>query len=301
MATGKPLIFYLEEPLRSSAAAGQHNFINQMVTVVSRAGFTPRFDTLPISGVPTEGHSLSHMVEPPNKNGLLFRRVYQYPFWQIEAVAERWRWDVARAAFDPQDASADAARFYRFWQKRLFGDAPQTASREGFILVPLQGHLSRQRSFQTCSPLEMIKHCLVHNPGQSVIATLHPKESYSADDLAGLDALVREFPELTVTRGRMEAYLRTCDFVVTQNSGVAFSGFFFGKPALLFGKIDFHHITIRADPDALGESFARVRAHAPDYDKYIWWFWQDQSINAGRADAEQKIAARLARFGWPID
>jgi len=64
------------------------------------------------------------MISPPNANGLVFRRVYHYPFWQIDAVAQRWHWDVARADFDPDAASDDASRFYKFWQKRLFCDAP---------------------------------------------------------------------------------------------------------------------------------------------------------------------------------
>lgn len=292
--------FYLEEPLRSSAARGEHNFINLMTDVLERAGLSPVFEALPLKGAPTEGRSLSHMVNPPNDRGLVFRRVYHYPFWQIDAVAQRWQWDVARATFDPAKASSDAPRFYRFWQKRLFGAATEDTRRDGFVYVPLQGHLRRQRLFQACSPLDMIGHCLEHEPNRKIIATLHPKESYSRQDLNALDNLERNHTRLTIDTGNMERYLHACDYVVTQNSGVAFSGYFFGKPALLFGQIDFHHIAARADMAALGESFARAAELMPAYDKYIWWFWQDQSINAGRDDATEKIAARLRRFGWPV-
>ena len=292
--------FYLEEPLRTSAANGEHNFINLVVKVMKRAGFDPTFHRLPASDVPADGYSLSHMVNPPNDRGLVFRRVYHYPFWQIEAVAQRWQWDVARATFDPECASKDAPRFYRYWQNRLFGDAPQKARRDGFVYVPLQGQLGRERLFQACSPLEMIEHCLENDPKRNIVATLHPKESYTRKELADLDALERKHPRLTVDTGNMAQYLRTCDYVVTQNSGAGFSGYFFGKPALLFGQIDFHHIAERVDMDALDKSFAKVATLAPAYDKYIWWFWQDQSINAGREDAEDKIASRLRRFGWPV-
>ena len=300
MAQDATFRFYLEEPLRTSAANGEHNFINLVVKVMKRAGFDPAFDRLPAGDVPADEYSLSHMVNPPNDRGLVFRRVYHYPFWQIEAVAQRWQWDVARAAFDPGQASKDSLRFYRFWQNRLFGDAPQEARKEGYIYVPLQGHLGRKRVFQACSPLEMIEHCLEHDPKRAVVATLHPKEHYSTQDLVDLDALKRRYPRLTIDTGNMAGYLRTCDYVVTQNSGAAFSGYFFEKPALLFAKIDFHHIAERADMKDLSKSFAKVAARAPAYDKYIWWFWQDQSINAGREDAEDKIAARLRRFGWPM-
>lgn len=300
MSNAKTVRFFLEAPLRKSALADQHNFINLIADVLKTAGLEPVYDLHPPQDLNPDDLSLTHMTQPPNSNGLVFRRAYYYPFWQIDAVAQRWHWDVARANFDPSDAPRDAARFYQFWQKRLFGDAPGRASREGFVYVPLQGKLNEQRLFQSCTPLEMIAHCLEHEPNRQVIAALHPKERYSRSELAKLRALETKQTRLVVDTGNMERYLLGCDYVVTQNSGVAFSGFFFGKPALLFGEIDFHHITVRADMADLVNSFARVAALKPAYDKFIWWFWQKQSINAGRADAASKITQRLRRFGWPV-
>lgn len=299
MNDDKTIRFYMEEPLRKSAAKGEHNFLRLIENVVTKAHYRVDYCDFPKNGDAFPGYSLTHMISPPNANGLVFRRVYHYPFWQIDAVAQRWHWDVARADFDPDAASSDASRFYKFWQKRLFRDAPDSSRKEGFVYVPLQGHLQRQRLFQSCSPIEMIEHTLAHS-GRKVIATLHPKETYSSSDRNALKALAKVHPQLTIATGDMERYLQTCDYVVTQNSGVAFSGFFFGKPALIFGQIDFHHIAVRADLQALGDSFDRIAAHAPDYEKYVWWFWQDQCINAGRYDAEARIAARLRRFGWPV-
>lgn len=291
--------FYMEEPLRESAAMGAHNFIGLVQRVLEDAQFRVEYHPLSAAKDGFSGYSLSHMVNPPNSRGLVFRRVYHYPFWQIDALAQRWHWDVARASFDPETADSDAPRFYRFWQKRLFGNAPQATRRDGFAYVPLQGQLQRQRLFQKCTPLEMIEHTLRH-ANMDVVATLHPKENYSSMELAALEVLERQYSHLTVTRGDMVAYLQSCEFVVTQNSAVAFSGFFFGKPALLFGQIDFHHIAVQADLDALSDSFDRVAKTAPPYDKYVWWFWQEQSINAGRDDAQAKIADRLRHFDWPI-
>ena len=89
--------------------------------------------------------------------------------------------------------------------------------------------------------------------------------------------------------------------MVTQNSSVAFGGYFFGKAALFFAGIDFHHIGVRADMKNLPKSFAAVAQAQPDFDLYLWWFLQKQSINAGKDTAQAKIAARLKRFGWPIE
>ena len=301
MNDDQTVCIYLEEPLLKSAEAGEHNFINLVVDVLKNARF--RVDFCDIEGMGTQAgvYSLSHMVEPPDAHGLVFRRVYHYPFWQIEQTNERWHWDVAKAPFDPNLTAPDAARFYRFWQKRLFGDAPDQTRRDGYIYVPLQGRLSQHRSFQSCSPIEMIEACLDHNPQRDVIATLHPKEQYSAGEFAKLDALQSKHARLSIHTGDMVRHLQHCDYVVTQNSSAAFSGYFFGKPALLFGKVDFHHIAECADMENLTQSFENTAQMRPAYDAFIWWFWQQQSINAGRDDASAKILARLKRFGWPIN
>jgi hypothetical protein len=269
--------------------------------VVEKARFRVEYHNLPTHLLAPDVHALCHMSAPPTPKALVFRRVYEYPFWQIDQTAERWNWDVARAEFDPASVSDDAPRFYRFWQKRLFGEAPQKTRTDGTVYVPLQGRLTRQRSFQKCSPLQMIEHCLTHDPVRRVVATLHPGEDYTASELAQLEALAARHPRLQLGKGEMLRHLPFCDYVVTQNSSAAFSGYLFGKPALLFAGIDFHHIAIKADMDNLQASFDRMVTHKPDFAAYLWWFWQSQSINAGKDDAAEKIAARLRRFGWPMD
>ena len=302
MSDEKTVHFLLERDLCQSAAFGNHPFIAKMALVLESAGF--RVEYREHGDTERGGHvlTLSHMRPPPAKNGLVFRRVYEYPFWQIENTAERWEWDVAEATFDPAAIPKDdAANFYAFWQKRQFQDAPQQISRDGFIYVPLQGRLLEQRSFQSCSPIAMIEHCLAHDPARTVIATIHPNETYSDAEIAALEALESKHARLRVDVGEMIPLLQRCDYVVTQNSSVAFAGYFFGKSALLFGQIDFHHIAVQADMNDLATSFATVAKAKPDFARYLYWFWQDQSINAGRDDVYGKITARFQRFGWLND
>ena len=92
--------------------------------------------------------------------------------------------------------------------------------------------------------------------------------------------------------GEMVRHLQSCAFVVTQNSAAAFSGYFFGKPALFFGQIDFHHIGVRADLADLSHSFDAVGQAAPDFAAYIRWFWQEHCINAGRATPRMTNSSR---------
>ncbi len=300
----EPLIlrFYLENDLRQSAAAGKHNFINLIVDVVQDSGFRVEFKGASMAerlkAEHRRGYALAHMKPPPGANGLTFRRVYHYPFWQIDASDQRWKWRVAQAKFEPEIVDLKPAeRFFSFWQDRLFGSSPGQSVAGDYIYVPLQGRLLDHRSFQLCSPLQMLKRIRAAKPDTPVVTTLHPKETYGPDELHALQQMVDADPMLTLDQGNMVRHLQNCAFVVTQNSSVAFSGYFFRKSAILFAAVDFHHIALSGDdPDA----FDRIASHTPDYERYLWWFWQDQSINAGHPSAREKIAARLSGFGWPI-
>ena len=307
MGSEKHLDFYLHSGLLKSARAGKHNFIGKIVEVVEEAGFTVGFhgDSLHERAASRDrpGYTMFHMQEPNGPRALTFRRVYHYPFWQIEQTNKRWDWRVAQKRFDPKKVDPDEARrFYGFWRKRLFGDAAAEATRDGdgIIYAPLQGRLTERRSFQTCSPLEMLVSTLQHDPSRRVIATLHPNEVYSASELSKLETLSKRFPRLTVQQADMVEMLQRCDYVVTQNSSAAFNGYFFGKPCVLFARSDFHHIAGDVYAQGVDRAFEAVQGDLPDFERYVWWFWQDMSINAGRPEAQKKIRQALSQAGWPI-
>jgi len=197
---------------------------------------------------------------------------------------------------DPQKA----ANFQRFWQNRLFGDTIHVPRKDGFVFVPLQGRLMEQRSFQYCSPIDMIHAVLRHDPVRPVIATLHPSETYQPDEERALEQLLAENDRLYIRKGDPDRYLRTCDYIVSQNSGVALQGFFFNKPAILFGRSDFHHIALNVADIGAEAAFGMVARHAPDFAAYLYWFLQIQAINAGRPEAQDRIAQALRGHGWPV-
>ena len=304
MAPDKHVRFFLEPSLRESAEASGHNFLNKLSGVLRENGFQIDYcaddpDTVDLALLDDGSYALFHMRHPVGPRSLVFRRVYHYPFWAIEPSAERWHWHTARTAFRPDQIDPEeAARFVRFWRKKLFGRSEHCPAGEGFLYLPLQGLLTEHRSFQSCAPVDMIRKVLELDP-RPLVASLHPREIYSEDDNAALAELDDKYDRLTLTIGGMDRYLPACDAVVTQNSSVAFNGYFIGKPAVLFADIDFHHIALdaRSNPKA---AFLSLATHAPDYDRYLFWFWQMMSINAGRPEAEQSIRKSLQRAGWPI-
>lgn len=238
------------------------------------------------------------MEAPTHERALTARRCYIGAFWSIERSATRWHRPVALAEFPA--AGPSHRWFARFWRQEIIGQ-PDPPATQGDVLIPLQGLLTRQRSFQSASPLEMIEETLARSPGQRVTATLHPEETYSAEEIAALDKLAARHRQFHWQRGGTAELLARCNLVVTQNSGTALTGFFLHKPAVLFGDIDFHHIAGSVPHLGVEAAFERARGPAPDFDRYLWWFLYRNAVGAAAQDGEAQILRALAAHGWPVD
>ena len=275
--------------------------ISRMMRVLDEDGFSVEIHPTETARSSFEGYSVFAM-EPANaERSVTIREAYHPSFYRIEVEKKRWLWDVAKRRFDADSVdSARAQKFYRYWQGHLFGQAPDHTMRDGSVLIPLQGKLTRQRNFQACSPVEMIAQTAAHFPDRKMHVTLHPREVYKESELQALRDLQTEYPNVDLSQTKSFELLQRCDFVVTQNSSVAFLANFFAKPSVLFGKIDFHHIALDATEGDAAGAFAQVETHNPDYAAYIWWFWQKHAINLRKANADNRIRARLRKFGWPL-
>lgn len=298
------LHLYLDAETLARIAAGTHNFFNRLLGAVTAAGWRVDLRTSSagerLRAPGRRGHALFLMEEPTHDRALTCRRTYVGAFWHIEATARRWDWPVAKTAFPADQVDAKAAStFVNQWRNRLYPGANPISPRQGFVFVPLQGRLLDHRSFQSMSPLAMLQEVLGRS-ARPVLATLHPSESYTTAETDALARLADRFPRLTVQAGGSDRALQDCDLVVTQNSAMAFRGYFFRKPAILFAKIDFHHIAASVPHLGLTEAFYRAERSAPDFDGYLYWFLKGQSINAGHADCEDQIRTSLRRNGWPI-
>jgi hypothetical protein len=292
---------YLPDQMQRDAVAGDVNIINRIAAAVAPAACRLVFhrqdpDQL-AKAVSRKGRALFHMIDPVVPGGLTLRRAYHYPFWQIEAMAARGQFDVAHAVFDAAGIDPNMAEsFQGRLRDRVLGAG--VATQGGYVFMPLQGRLSQHRSFQAMSPLAMIEAALQQERHLPIRATLHPKEVYDAGDLAALADLARRFARFQLVQGDALALLRGCDYVVTQNSGLALQGFLLGKPAVLFADIDFHHIAGSVPRMGVQAAFATVRGAAPDFAAYVYWFFKLNTINAGAVEAEDQIRVRLCRHGW---
>lgn len=291
--------------MRARAISGQHNFMNRIANAFGDKGFKVKFrentDEARLKSAQSKGYALFHMDPPLHDRALSMRLAYFYPFWRIEATEKRWEFTVADTRFIADEIESEQAqKFANFWRRRLFEREPERTSHQGYIYVPLQGRLLHHRSFQFCSPIEMIEATLEHNPAKRVVATLHPKEKYSKPELDALEALSDRHSRLEIQTGNMAQHLNDCAFVVTKNSSAALNGYFFRKPSVLFAHIDFHHIAANVHKLGIEESFRSVQEAAPEYDKYLFWFLKKMSINAGSDEAEEQILSMVRSHGWEV-
>lgn len=279
---------------------GKGGILNRIVETVAAAGWQSvlhaetETSALPVA----EGYHLVLNRPVIGAHTLTLRRCYRDPFWRIEATNDRWDWDVARKPFRPALVKGSWGAFHANWRGRIFGDTPIT--RQGHILIPLQGKLLENRHFQAMSPLDMIRATLAADPTRPVIATLHPKETYTENELAALTALAAEIPRFTLSDQPGTELLASCDYVVTQNSSVALAGFFAEKPVVLFARIDFHHIAASVPDKGVAAAFAQALGPAPPFARYLFWFFKRNAIIAWAEDVQDQIATRLRDHGWPI-
>ena len=302
MAEPKILHFHLDAHLRARHAAGTGGMLNQVTDAVRAAGWEVTLAPLEESkGRPkAEGYHLVLNLPVWGPRCLSLRKTYRDPFWKIEETNDRWEYEIASATFDPATLKSGFNGFMGYWRPRFLGDTPPAQGLGPFIFAPLQGRLTERRHFQSMSPIQMLRATLQADPDRRLIATLHPREIYSATELLALDQLASDEPRFTLAEGDSLPFVKACDYIVTQNSSVAVTGYFAGKQAVLFAQIDFHHIAGSVPRDGIDAAFAKMRQSPPDFARYLYWLLEMNAIRTWDPAAQDKIRARLAHFGWPI-
>jgi hypothetical protein len=300
------LRIYLDDVMLDMAQRGEFGFVARVTKAFEEVGFRVELKRNSfqerLKSAARNGYSLFLMDDPFHPKSLTMRKSYYFPFWRIEATPKRWEFEVAKKSFDPAEIDTDSAQAWvGNWRKWLFKQGPETAERTNLIYVALQGKLFEHRSFQTMSPIDMIAEVQARAGNKRILLGLHPGENYSDEERAALGAIEDTDTRVTVQTGGMEQALRICDFVITQNSAAALSGYFFQKPAILFGECDFHHQMSRVSQLGLDEAWRKLESVTPAYAEYLYWFVALNSIKADvEGEAEERVLAACKHFGWEI-
>lgn len=304
MERAPKITVYATEYILWQQRKGKNRFFAELEHALSPLGWALAFrpDTMDerVASAARAGYALFYEHEPFPPNALTVRRSYLEPFWQIETSAKRWEWGVASAAFTPVTIDQKRAEtFCKFWRGKL--SLPDRAPLDGTLLVPLQGRLLDKRSFQSASPLDMVRATLAHCPDYRLILTTHPGEVYTPEERAALAALAED-PRITLSDRPSRDFMPSCVGVVTENSSVALQALFLHKPIVLFAQIDFHHLAGSVPHIGVESAFEAIKKE-PDpvmVERYLFWFFQKQALNVWRKDFPERLVQRLHLHGWPV-
>lgn len=299
MVEPRLLHFFMPHHRLAQIEAGKSSILTRVIDAVKSVGWEVNLRPEAEAEMAASDPGFHLVMNKPvtSSRCLSLRRCYHDPFWRIEHSNDRWEWPIADMPFTPDPNDARLARgFMSRWRGKLFPGS--AVSRQAFTFMPLQGKLLQRRYFQAMSPVEMIVETFRANPRQSVIATLHPGETYSDAEMSALIDIKRQNPGFELSSLKSDRLLLECDRVITQNSSLALQGFFLEKPAILFGRIDFHHIAGSVVRDGLEAAFQT--ATAPPFADYLFWFFKRNSITSWDEDSAKAIRERLSQHGWPI-
>ncbi len=304
MADSKQLGIYLDDGLRQDVENGQHNFFGLVIKTFEGRGFEvalhPNTDDERARSKDRAGYSLFHLETPTHKRALDVRLAYMYPFWRFEKAQWREEYRVALKPFDASLIDGETARaFQRYWRKRIVMPVAPVPDLRGHVLIALQGKLLDQRHGQSMTPIDMIHETLEQDKFRPIIIKKHPKEDYSDAELAALQGLTAH-PRVRFMGDDINALLRNCDYVVTQNSTVAVTGLLHNKPSILFAEADFHHLFQSVNRVGAVRAFRDILSARRSYAKYFYWYLQLNAINAGRGGAAEKILQNCRELGWEV-
>ncbi|MBL4807263.1 MAG: hypothetical protein JKY31_08235 [Rhodobacteraceae bacterium] len=300
----RKLIIHAPAELKKSIDAGRHNFFRILRQTVEEIGFTTATKRQTKHGglLANLDHNyhIFNIDGAVGKRALNVRRAHFYPFWSLENAGTRRTPRISGKTFDPDQVNGIAAQdFFNKLCVRNLTTPKETLPQSDYVFVPLQGRILKQRSWQYASTEQMINTILEQDTRQ-IIVKPHPKEAYSEAELNYIKCLNLN-PRITVSNADTDALLSQCAYVVTHNSSVAFHGFLYQKPAILFAQADYLHIcqTV-ANPTQAASAFAKSQSLRPAFEKYLYWYLQMNCINAGRNEAPAKILEMLTECGWDV-
>lgn len=213
---------------------------------------------------------------------------------------------LAGAAFDPATIPAHAAAgFFRRLQRQFVAERRsrygQPVGRamvpQGAIALFLQGWSDPVARARHIGAVEMVRTVLAHRQGLLLVVKPHPRNQ--DDETAQVLALLGRHPDVVVSDANVHDILAAAAVTVSICSAVSLEGMLHRKPAVLFGRADFHHVAETVEypadwPAALARALALPRA----YDRYLYWFLHHGMIGLKQADKFDKLLTRIAAKGF---
>ncbi len=253
-----------------------------------------------------------HIVEggrargPGWLNGAL---AYLPGYWHLSpggTLADRP--DPART-FDPETVDAQVARNFADALRALYVRRRRSRYRqpvekkdlpEGCIAIFLQGPMPEQRGQAHLSIQMMLAAVVDAAHGRPVVVKPHPIQHAYGE--AAIAALAETGAEMMVTDANVHDILAACAVTVSINSAAAIEGMLHGKPAILFGRSDFAPLVQTVESyDEFPAALSRALTTPRDFDRGLYWYFSQFTLDIRSPGWEERILAHLARHGFPAE
>ncbi len=256
-----------------------------------------------------EPHNL-HIIENGQvrqSNAINTTVSYIQPFFHFDQKGTLAHSSAAEAVFDNVSVDPEAAerfvktlrntlvvpRCSRYSPQKQYTDIP-----EGCIAVFLQGSFPHTYGTAFCDNETLLRTVLANANGRPVVVKAHPVKD-SLKDAKLIYALMQEGLSVEATDANIHDILAKCAVTVSYNSAVSVEGFLHGKPAILFGKSDFHHVCETVtDPTQFPQKLDAALNSTHDYVRYLYWYFSEFCLSTKDPCFDQKILRQFENMGF---
>ncbi|MDE4173996.1 hypothetical protein PXK01_07510 [Phaeobacter sp. PT47_59] len=233
---------------------------------------------------------------------------YFWRFWQLDPQGVKAFSSTGTASYDPAEMPLRRAQSFfdnmlkRYVQSRKSKyaqpDAPQRFPKDA-ISVFYQGDYPVTSGATSTTDIEMLKAVQAGAGDRPILVKPHPLAS-RIPDIAETLSLAETDSRITVTDANVHDILSACCVTVSINSTVALEGFLHRKPAILFGRSDFHHLAGQVhDPQEFATVFGRERERDEGYEQFLAWYFLKRCLPLNSARLEQRIWQIFSDAGFP--
>ena len=231
---------------------------------------------------------------------------YLEGFFHVDPKGVQAASSIGARAYEPALIDADqAARYAKMLDARFTARRHSryrqmgavSALPKGAIAVFLQGPAPIRQGQAFASFEEMLRAVVAGAEGRAVLVKPHPlKPELGAEIIATLQA---EGHALIATEANVHDILAACAVSVSINSATAIEGFLHQKPAVIFGRSDFHALVQTAQSPSDFPRALRAALHSPpDYAKALYWYFGQNCLDIQADSFDDRLMAIFAAAGF---
>jgi len=228
-------------------------------------------------------------------------------FWQVDAQGVLCDSSISDQTFDPK--RIDGAQSWAFFQtlRRDYADARQSRYHQpkdvaqitpGAIAVFLQGDSHLTDRARRWSTPQMIRSVAKGAGGRPIVVKPHPLK-VAPEDILAVHDLAASGVDISLSEANVHDILTHASATVSIGSACSFEGFLHKKPAILYGRSDFHHFAENiTDLGDFAAAYDQAMTRKRGYSRYVYWFLHERCIWTLGRDFFAKVSDRMVAQGF---